>query len=146
MSTETAMTICTLRRVDRRLELILRRMSSSSRTESASAPSRSRRPGPRSRELMISAAMIMSALESSRSSANRRSATCIGTRVCSRSTSRVSGSRIEASATRVEAGMACSSPTAPAIVSRSNSVQVARPSSRAMALRSEAAPLSERQL
>ena len=42
--------------------------------------------------------------------------------------------------------MACSSPTAPAIVSRSDSVQVARPSSRAIALRSEAAPPSERQL
>jgi len=70
----------------------------------------------------------------------------MGTRVCSRSTSLVSGSRIEMSATRIEDGMACSSPTAPAIVSRSDSVHVARLSSRDIVLRSEAAPPSERQL
>jgi hypothetical protein len=95
---------------------------------------------------MISAAMIRSALESSRSVANSRSASGIGTRVCSRSTSRSSGSLIAGAAIRVEDGIACSRPTAPAIVSRSDSVHVASPSSLATAWRSERAPLIERQL
>ena len=70
----------------------LRRMSSSSRTEADSEPSRSRRPGPRRRELMISAATIRSAPGSSRSSANTRSASGSGTRVCIRlTTARGSG-------------------------------------------------------
>ena len=54
-------------------------------------PSRSRRPGPRSRALRISAATIRSAPGSSRSSANRSSASGSGIRVCSRSISSASG-------------------------------------------------------
>ena len=95
---------------------------------------------------MISAATIRSAPGSSRSSANTRSASGSGTRVCIRLTSAVSGSARDGAATRREAGMACSRPTAPAIVSRSDSVQMARPSSRAIARRSLAAPDSPRQL
>src|SRR5215469_6735223 len=143
--TETAMTIWTLRLVALRSANTLRRMSSSSRTAFASDPSRSRRPGPRRLALMISAAMIRSAAGSSRSSANRRSASPIGIRVRSRSTSLVSGACSDGPATRSEEGMPCSRPAAPAIVSRSDSVQVASASSRSIVRRSLAAPPSPRQ-
>ncbi len=43
-------------------------------------------------------------------------------------------------AARIEAGMACSRPAAPAMVSRRDSAQAARPSRRFIAARSSAAP------
>ena len=80
--------ICTLRRVEARLASIRLRMSISSRAAWDSAVSTSRRPGPRSRALRISAARIRSAPGSSRSSPNFSSASGSGSRVCSRSMSR----------------------------------------------------------
>ena len=134
------MTICTLRRVLARPALTRRRISSSSRAEPASEVSTSRRPGPRSWELSISAATIRSALESSRSSANCCRAVESGVRTRSRSDRAISWGRIEGAAAVVVAGIACSRPTAPAIVSRSDSVHAASPSSRAIPTRSERAP------
>ena len=103
--TETATTIWMLRRVDLRSAFTLVRMCSSSRTDMASADSRSRRPGPRSLALMTSAPMIMSALGSSRSSANRPSASGIGILVCSRSTRLASGIWMAGAAARSEDGI-----------------------------------------
>ncbi len=109
------------------------RMSTSSRADLASAPRTWRRPGPRSRALRIRAATMMSADASSISSASCWRASGSGVRARSRSTRASRCGRRTGAAARAEAGMACSRPTAPAMVSRSDSVQAARASTRRMA-------------
>jgi hypothetical protein len=139
-----ATTTWTLRRVDLRSAATFRRTSSSSRAESASAERTSRRPGPRSRAFSTRAATIRSADGSFRSSAKRIRAVGNGSRIRSRSTSRFSAGLIGGAAFTAVAGIACSRPTAPAMVSRSASVQVASASSRSIALRSSVAPPKNR--
>ncbi len=140
-TTVTATTmICTERRIPARWAMTRLRMSTSSRAEPASAPSTSRSPGPRSRELRINAAMMMSALGSSMSSASRCRASGSGMRPRSRSISASRCGRSNGPAERAEAGIACSRPTAPAMVSRRDSVHIASASTRCMPSRSCARP------
>ena len=109
-------------------------MSSSSRADLASAPSTSRRPGPRSRALRISAATIRSAdgvVEVVGELLQRVRQRLADPQPVDQ---QVAGAgRIAGAASHADAGIACSRPTAPAMVSRSDSVQAARPSSRAIA-------------
>ena len=70
------------------------RMSSSARAVAARPPRSWRRPGPRSREFIMSAAIMRSAVGSSRSSANWRSAWGSGTRTRMRSASRARSERM----------------------------------------------------
>lgn len=143
-ATETATTICTERRVDARWAITRCRMSTSSRADLARAPRTCRRPGPRSRALRISAATMMSADASLISSARCWRASGSGVRERRRSTSASRWGRRTGADARAEAGMACSRPTAPAMVSRSDSVHDARASTRRMADFSSAAPPKRR--
>ena len=90
-----------------------RRMSSSSRTEADSEPSRSRRPGPRSRALMTSAATIRSARGVVQVVGERSSASGIGTGCAAGSTSRASGSIRRGPRPAAKPGWPVPGPTAP---------------------------------
>src|SRR5581483_7001860 len=139
-TTTTVTMICTERRVPARCAMTRWRMSTSSRSDLPSAVSTSRSPGPRSLELRISAAITRSADGSFRSSARCCKASDSGIRPRSRSSRALRLSRSTGSAPRAEDGIACSRPTAPAIVSRSASVHIASASTRRIASFSAAAP------
>ena len=131
------MTTCADRRVELRPAVTRCRMSSSARAESASDDRTCRRPGPRSLALRMSAATARSALGSSRSSARplERGRAAARARAAGRPAAASCGWIAGAAALTV-AGIACSRPTAPAMVSRSDSVHEASASIRATAARS----------
>ena len=110
----------------------VRRIATSSATESATAASTRGRPGPRRRAARIRVATTRSAVASSRSSANARSAASVVHRACSRADNVATSLLTSCGQVRVVAVIACSRPTPTTSTSARRRVHSSTASSRSI--------------